>query len=283
MFQDSRGYWYRSVRSGSHVGREYIGRGEVADAIVWLEAHERQQDADKRRPQLEEEKRLAAASEAVSAVCVAAEATRRAHLQAAGYHQHARGHWRKRRQPMNEIATVSRVEEKPAPLAKMVLSEGLMHRAQKGDKAAIREFFGQIKDSPGEREVLEVFASMTKLARTSLITLRAEDAFRKAAFERRLDLMRDELAGPAPTPLELQLAERVTLCYFQVNTLEALYNNSIKGTFNVMESLQRQLDAAHRRHLSAVNALAQVRKLQLPNVQVNIGGHVNAAQLNGSA
>lgn len=41
---------------------------------------------------------------------------------------------------------------------------------------------------------------------------------------------------------------------------------------------QRKIDAAHRRFLSAVRTLAQIRKLALPNLQVNIGqNQVNVA------
>jgi hypothetical protein len=42
-------------------------------------------------------------------------------------------------------------------------------------------------------------------------------------------------------------------------------------TIRQAEFQQRRIDAAHRRFLSAVAALARVRKLALPSLQVNIG------------
>ena len=45
----------------------------------------------------------------------------------------------------------------------------------------------------------------------------------------------------------------------------------------------KRIDGAHRRYLDSIKALATVRKLQLPNVQVNIGEkQVNVANMNGA-
>jgi len=93
--------------------------------------------------------------------------------------------------------------------------------------------------------------------------------------------MRDELAGPNPSPLERMLAERVVLCFYQVEILSAHLMEMQRESISGAEPLSRQLDGAHRRHLSAVRTLAEVRRLQLPSVQVNIGEkQVNIGQLN---
>lgn len=45
-----------------------------------------------------------------------------------------------------------------------------------------------------------------------------------------------------------------------------------------LDAYQRRMDAAHRRYLSALNALATVRKLAVPAIQVNIADRqVNVA------
>ncbi len=97
MFQDKRGNWYRSKRIGRRVVREYLGRGEAWASFAWLEAHDRQRDADERPARQREEKQLEELEAAVAAVCTLADQAAREALEAAGYFQHDRGQWRKRR------------------------------------------------------------------------------------------------------------------------------------------------------------------------------------------
>jgi hypothetical protein len=76
------------------------------------------------------------------------------------------------------------------------------------------------------------------------------------------------------------LAERAALCWFSVNQYEASYSQQ-RGELSLAqgEAQQRRIDRAHHRFLTAVRTLAQVRKLALPTLQVNIGANqVNVAQ-----
>lgn len=48
-----------------------------------------------------------------------------------------------------------------------------------------------------------------------------------------------------------------------------------------MKIYEERFDKAHKRYVASIKALAQVRKLQLPNVQVNIAEkQVNVGQMN---
>jgi hypothetical protein len=82
--------------------------------------------------------------------------------------------------------------------------------------------------------------------------------------------MRKELAGPDPSVLERLLAERIVACWLQVQYAEIIYAQNL-GAMNIAQSEyhQRRLDKLHRRYLSAIKALAQVRKMG-PSVQINI-------------
>ena len=108
-----------------------------------------------------------------------------------------------------------------------------------------------------------------------------DDELVKAMQAARLQLMREELAGDNPTPLEKLLAERIALCWLHLNICEiTLAQKGHDMTLTVAAYQQKRLDRAHKRYLSAIKALAQVRKLQLPNVQVNIGEkQVNIGQV----
>ena len=102
----------------------------------------------------------------------------------------------------------------------------------------------------------------------------------KAAIVRRLDALRRELAGPIPTPLERLLVDRVVVGWLAAAVAEGAYHQALeRGVGHADDEFhQRRVERAQRRYLAAAKALAQVRRLQLPAVQVNIGDkQVNVA------
>jgi hypothetical protein len=94
-------------------------------------------------------------------------------------------------------------------------------------------------------------------------------AFREGLLAK-LQALRGELSGPSPTPLERLLVERVVACWLQVQDADIRYAQLGNVPLSQAEYAQRRMDRAHRRFLSAVKALALVRKLALPVLQVNI-------------
>ena len=99
------------------------------------------------------------------------------------------------------------------------------------------------------------------------------------AIEQELARIRSELEGPNPTPIERLLAERASLCWFIVHWYENVYANASGWSITQADFQHRKIDKAHSRFLSAVRTLAQVRKLALPTLQVNIGqNQVNVAK-----
>ena len=85
-----------------------------------------------------------------------------------------------------------------------------------------------------------------------------------------LELLRGELAGPNPAPLERLLIERVVTCWLQLHYLELLRAGQDNLSLAQMTFWERCLDRSQNRYLSALKALALVRKLALPVLQVNI-------------
>ncbi len=74
--------------------------------------------------------------------------------------------------------------------------------------------------------------------------------------------------------------ERIVACWLQVAYADhhAARFEQQGGRFVQGEYWQRQQDRAHRRYLSAIRTLAQVRRLLQPAVQVNIAeNQVNVA------
>jgi hypothetical protein len=96
------------------------------------------------------------------------------------------------------------------------------------------------------------------------------DLLYKESVNRKLELLRAELAGPTPAPLKRLLVERVVSCWLHLHHLETVYADREKMNLEVGGYYQRCLTAAHKRYLSAIKPLALVRKRAIPVLQVNI-------------
>jgi len=83
--------------------------------------------------------------------------------------------------------------------------------------------------------------------------------------------MERELAGENPNPLEALLIERIVTCWLDLYSHELRYAKAMDSAPGEHERWACMLDRAHRRFLAAVKALADVRRLKLPPIQVNIG------------
>ena len=73
--------------------------------------------------------------------------------------------------------------------------------------------------------------------------------------------------------MERLLAERAVVCWLQLNYVDALLAQRLAGqglARGQIAMYQEWLDRAQRRYLAALKTLAQVRRLLVPVVQVNI-------------
>jgi hypothetical protein len=89
-------YYYRSERVNGEPVRRYVGKGqagEVAAEIVNLRRLEREITARELKAEMD---RLRKVEVPLRELCEISEMLTRAALMVAGYHQHARGKWRRR-------------------------------------------------------------------------------------------------------------------------------------------------------------------------------------------
>ena len=143
----------------------------------------------------------------------------------------------------------------------------LVSRAESGDQDALRA----LEDALAEFPVLaRTVAGRTEVSLVENYAGRSPAA--KEAVRRQLETIRKELSGSHPSPLERLLVERVVLTWLQVQSFETHYARKLRNLdLKQCEHYQRRIDRAHKRHLSAIRALAQVRKLLKPSVaQINI-------------
>jgi len=102
MGWDKGRYYTRSKKVNGRVVREYIGAGRLAELAAQLDAIKRKQREDEGAACRAKRAELNALDGPVNDLCEVAELVARAALVAAGYRQHKRGEWRKRRVQSNE-------------------------------------------------------------------------------------------------------------------------------------------------------------------------------------
>ncbi|MDY3560234.1 hypothetical protein R5W23_001460 [Gemmata sp. JC673] len=165
---------------------------------------------------------------------------------------------------------------KPLPPAEPELPKttaeirALLKRTHAGDESTVPVVRKMLQDPAcvhlfGGDLAHEVVASFTRAMAGDNVS------FREAVL-RKLELLRAELLGENPTPVERVLVERVVACWLQVQDAELRAAQGQKDTsFRQAEFHQHRMDAANRRFLAAVKTLAQVRKLAIPVLQINVG------------
>jgi hypothetical protein len=123
----------------------------------------------------------------------------------------------------------------------------LLQRARNGDE----------KTLPAVREIFRDPAAVERLggnlawqAEYSLVRAAlGEDLVAREALTRKLELLRAELNGPASTPLERLLVDRVVACWLQLHHADiVLAQREGKLTLAQGEYHQRTRDRAHKRY-----------------------------------
>jgi hypothetical protein len=159
------------------------------------------------------------------------------------------------------------IEERRATIAKLL---NPMERAQDGDEGAVLDI-REILDGSADLawHLIKGPATMAESVLIEHITT-DKDLASKELLRHQLESMRIEVAGENPSPLERLLAERVVATWLELQLFSGLYGANLgKLTLGQGDYYQKRSDRAHRRHLSAIRTLAQIRKLG-PSVQTNI-------------
>lgn len=152
----------------------------------------------------------------------------------------------------------------------------LSAKAEVGDEGAREELRRKLVEaSPA---VIARASDVGRRAQHMLIgTVAAGDPLTEYALSGRLDMLRAEIAGENPSPLEALLAERVVACWMLVELFDALMAAQLRREsdkrlplFHTLKMVKWQ-ESANRRYLAAIRELARVRKLQAntPAVQYN--------------
>jgi hypothetical protein len=202
-------------------------------------------------------------------------------LELAGYRQHKRGEWRVRRMgteilpaggPRGDVRPLTAADRKRATdfiwewtkrlgrLETEAEAAILQELLDRDPKAAFFMFGADVAESVQGGLILDAFPGEVR------------QGHREAA-RLRLRQFKAELAGPEPvSPLVRLAIDRVTTCWLDLHVVELRYHDAVEdfarrpaapGWPNtgkaMIESLERRLDHAHRRYLSALKALAFIQ------------------------
>ena len=97
VYRNGRPYLYQSVRRGGRVTSQYLAGGEDAFLIHALQTDDRDRQSFDRQEARSERKELDDLDRALDELAKQARDLACNALSAAGFHQHHRGEWRKRR------------------------------------------------------------------------------------------------------------------------------------------------------------------------------------------
>jgi hypothetical protein len=139
-----------------------------------------------------------------------------------------------------------------------------------GDAKALELLRKRHRDDPrAALKIGDLAAAALRLRLAQMLDSKA--AGTSLAIEVKVESIIREIVGENPTPMEYLLAQRVAMCWLDVQDHECRYANLDQDSSpKRYEWRSRMLDRAHRRYMSALKTLATVRRLNVPMVQVNI-------------
>jgi hypothetical protein len=152
----------------------------------------------------------------------------------------------------------------------------VVYRATAGDAPALAtlETSFDARQSWWDRFTRDV----AEQAEECLVEASATNEFGRLAIRRILERTRTELAGLRPTPLVRLAARHAAICGLEADLAHRSSAASVANNEVPPAAVQRWLDGADGRYRKALKCLADLQRLALPAVQVNVGGQqVNIA------
>jgi hypothetical protein len=147
--------------------------------------------------------------------------------------------------------------------------KAVLRKAEQGDTTVLPALRAYMDQAPGFGEQR---GDMGQLTQTALIQhMAGKNLMVQENIARKCAALTKELTGPTPSPLERLLVERIVLCWLHLHCAEASYFTIKDLSIRQAEFHQSRISKAQARYLSAIRTLAQVRRLGVPAIQVNVG------------
>jgi hypothetical protein len=148
--------------------------------------------------------------------------------------------------------------------------KAIVRKAEQGDTTVLPVLRTYMDQAPGFWAQRGDMAQVTQKILVKLVA-GEKNLLVQESITRKCAALTQELAGATPSPLERLLVERIVLCWLHLHHAETLYLASEEMPLRHAEFHEARISKAQARYLSAIRTLAQVRRLGVPAVQVNIG------------
>src|SRR5215218_8982817 len=141
--------------------------------------------------------------------------------------------------------------------------EALSERVEAGDKGARKELRKAVRESAPE--VICRASDISRRGQWALIKIAAaNDPLTEEALLARVELMRADVAGPEPSPLEILLTERICSLWVLIEVLELLMSAQLSSSksrdhhvpTSYFQHILKRQESASRRFLAAIKTLA---------------------------
>jgi hypothetical protein len=279
--RNGRAYYYRSILEGRRIRSEYLGHGDAGELFAEIDRDLRIRRALRAAARSAEAERQRKEARATAGVFHVWKLVIRTALEAAGCYCHRRSDWRRR---MGQLATVATPGPKRPLSVPADEIRDVLDRARNGDQSTVATLRKWLAEAP--EHTIELCGGAL-----AEITLRAiakrmcpTDLAGYESMRHQVRTLSNEVAGPDPTPLERLLAEQIALAWLDVHFLTVGHHQGVeRGKLGSVAALRdtKMIDAAQRRYLQAIKTLAQVRKLNVSVLQVNLLANGAAAEFSG--
>jgi len=150
-------------------------------------------------------------------------------------------------------------QQPPGPIADLDEVRDLLGRAAGGDPEALPELRSVLDRRPELWRRLGDLAAHVELAWVTEVA--GTNAALAEMLTRKVSELKRELGGPAPSPLERLLIDRIAACWLQIHHADLAAARPVDATAEGRERLRKRHAAAERRYSGAIEALARVRWL----------------------
>ena len=138
----------------------------------------------------------------------------------------------------------------------------LVGRAERGDLSVLPALREALAANP---HLWQTYGDLAMQAEGALVRLAAgSNLLLGESLLLKLRALKAELGGDGDSPLERLLVERVSASWLQTAYFDGLLAQAAGAGEARLRALQRQQDAASRRHLASIRQLAVVRRLLRP-------------------
>jgi hypothetical protein len=170
---------------------------------------------------------------------------------------------------MNHVsATTLRIDTRTLPVDQARQFLHLVEQANRGEESAMPNLVRMLDAVPALAQQL---GDMTSITRGVGAADGGDQLAMAEAIRLESETLWAELAQSTDGPLERLLIDRLVTCPLHLEYAEAAYARQVHGQdVEWTDAYQRRIDRTQRRYLQSIRTLAQIRRLAVPAIQVNV-------------